>query len=83
LINWGIEFASVYQLRRYQEFGENRGIPVFIVIGVGGKPDSPKYFYVVPLSEIKSNFINSNTLKNYGKWLNTNFFFELEVGVLR
>lgn len=74
----GIEFATESQFKRYQDFGKKRDIPVFIVIGIGGKPESPQYFYVVPIAEIKSNFINSSTLKNYGKWLDTNFFFDQE-----
>jgi hypothetical protein len=74
----GIEFATKSQFLRYQKFGQDRNIPVFIVIGVGGKPESPQYFYVVPLSEIESNFINSATLKNYGKRLESNFFYDQE-----
>lgn len=79
----GIEFATIDQYNRYIEFGRNRNVPVFIVIGVGGQPDNPRYFYVVPLSELKSNYIDSATLKKYGKWLDTNFFFDMETGVLR
>jgi hypothetical protein len=79
----GIEFATKSQFQRYQRFGQDRNISVFIAIGVGGKPESPQYFYVVPLSELTSNFINSATLKNYGKRLESNFFFDQETQVLK
>lgn len=72
----GIEFATREQFNRYRAFGENRNIPVFIAIGVAGKPDNPKYFYVVPLSVLDSNFIDEQTLEKYGKDSESNFFFD-------
>lgn len=78
----GIEFATKTQFRRYREFGRKRNMPVFIAIGVGGKPESPKYFYVVPLSEVNSNFIVQNSLSSYGKRLESNFFFDMETQTL-
>lgn len=72
----GIEFATMEQCHRYSDFAENRNIPVFIAIGVGGKPDNPQYFYVVPLSELDSNFIDGRTLEKYGKNSKSNFFFD-------
>ena len=74
--NGGIEFATMEQCYRYSDFAENRNIPVFIAIGVGGKPDSPQYFYVVPLSELDSNFIDLPTLEKYGKDSESNFFYD-------
>lgn len=72
----GIEFATREQFNRYRDFEKNRNIPVFIAIGVAGKPDSPQYFYVVPLFKLDSNFIDEQTLEKYGKSTKSNFFFD-------
>ena len=44
-INW----CNFDQLKRYQEFDKTH--PVFIAIGLGGKPDYPKNLFVIPLQE--------------------------------
>ena len=47
--NGWIEWASKKQVARYQTFEKNSGRKTFVAIGVGGKPDQPEQFYVVPL----------------------------------
>jgi len=79
----GVEFAKQEQFERYKNFQKNMDIPVFIAIGVGGKGLSPEQLFIVPLSEINSNFIHVNKLKNYEKKIDSNFFFDIETNELR
>lgn len=74
----GIEFSTVKQFKRYQEFERKRKIPVFIAIGLAGKGHSPEHLYILPLKSINSNFISSEKLKYYEKKVGSNFFFNLE-----
>lgn len=79
----GVEFAKKEQFERYKEFQKQRNIPVFIAIGIGGKGMTPEEFYVIPLQEIKSNFLHTNDLKKYEKKIDTNFFFDAEMNTLK
>jgi hypothetical protein len=79
----GVDFAKSDQFERYKNFQKNRKIPVFIAIGIGGKGLSPEQLFIVPLSEIDSNFIHINKLINYKKNIDSNFFFEVETDGLR
>jgi uncharacterized RDD family membrane protein YckC/uncharacterized protein YutD len=73
-----IQVAQESQLSRYQKFSENKGIPVFIVLGVGGTPDNPLEVYCIPLNKISSiempissliQFKRSSTVKEFS-WFN-------------
>lgn len=79
----GVEFANQGQYERYKNFQRDMEIPVFIAIGIGGKGQSPKQLFVVPLSEIDSSFIHINKLKNYKKKIKSNFFFDIETMELK
>jgi len=81
--NKGIEFTTVEQFARYKKFQKERDIPVFIAIGVGGKGASPEQLFVVPLQEIKNDFISINELKKYEKIVNSLFFFDIETNELK
>lgn len=79
----GIEFASLNQFKRYQDFERSRNIPVFIAIGVGGKGKRPEQFYIIPLKSIESNFISTDKLKDYEKRSDSDFFFDLKTKELK
>lgn len=79
----GVEFAKQEQFERYKNFQLDMEIPVFIAIGIGGKGQSPEQLFIVPISEIDSNFIHINKLKNYEKKINSNFFFDIETKELK
>ncbi len=79
----GVEFAKKEQFERYKNFQMDMEIPVFVAIGIGGKGQSPEQLFIVPISEIDSNFIHINKLKNYEKKLNSNFFFDIETKELK
>ena len=60
-----ISWAKEYQLKKYGRFTENADCPLFIVIGLGGTPDTPDYMYSVPLRQAIHNRIDADTLKRY------------------
>lgn len=48
------DLFSADKLSIYQQFADERKIPVFVVLGVGGEPCQPELLYVIPLNEIPS-----------------------------
>lgn len=79
----GIEFAYKEQFYRYKEFEEERKTPVFIAIGIGGIAFSPEKLYIVPLRDLKSNFISFSELQKYVKKVDGDFFFDMKTLKLR
>jgi hypothetical protein len=45
-----IDWAKPYQIQNYISYQEKNNIPVFIAIGVGGKPSEPEQLFVAPLN---------------------------------
>ncbi len=81
----GVEWAKEYQLKNYNNFAKERNIPVFVAIGVGGTPENPDEVFIVPLGEIKDNFISQSDLKKYSKadFKDKNFFFDSKTATLK
>ena len=77
-----IEWAKSYQLITYRQYESERGIPVFVIIGIGGEPDGPGEVYVVPLREIRSHVLSEYELKKYYRHKTGNFFLNPEAMVL-
>ncbi|MEK9135384.1 MAG: hypothetical protein AAB451_03800 [Patescibacteria group bacterium] len=46
-------WAKNYQIENYQNFSQKENIPVFVVLGIGGRPKNPKRVFLVPLNQIK------------------------------
>ena len=40
------------QLSTYQKFSEEKCLPVFIVLGIGGSPSDPNNVYIIPLEKV-------------------------------
>lgn len=59
----GIEWCKPYQLRRYQETNEE--LPVFIALGVEGKPSRPKYLFIFPVKKVKYTKLFDSVLEKY------------------
>ncbi|WP_162051657.1 hypothetical protein [Pontibacter pamirensis] len=79
----GVEVANPEQFKRYQNFEAKRNVPVFIAIGIGGKGASPEQLYIVPLKELKSNFVSFKALKKFHKEEDKNFFFAPQTQTLK
>ena len=50
------------QLRRYRAIAARTKIPVFLAVGTGGKPNRPKYLYIIPIYKTKG-VSDLNTIK--------------------
>ncbi len=80
----GINWAKEYQMKNYNKFEHEYKIPVFVVLGVGGNPDTPLNLYVIPLNDIKYPFLSIAFLEKYKKekTANGNFFFNHKTNCL-
>ena len=61
----GIMWAEKYQIDNYRKYEEKLLIPVFVAIGVGGKPDKPSDLFVIPLKDIEHPFLSKEFLNKY------------------
>lgn len=79
----GIEFASESQFKRYKGYAQKAKHPVFIALGVGGEANKPEALFILPLNQLKNNFISKEQLAQYRKQTSKNFFFDSETKKLR
>ncbi|MBR4239655.1 MAG: hypothetical protein IKQ03_09630 [Prevotella sp.] len=49
----------------YQQFADERKIPVFFVLGVGGEPCQPEQFYLIPLQELPNVLSNQLLITDF------------------
>jgi len=70
-----LSWSNPTQLRRYQKYQQERKIPIYVVIGLGGDPNNPEKVYCIPLSEIKYPQIYPSVLKRYEHQPNELFFW--------
>ena len=47
-IDFGIWWANRRQIENYRKFHEEFNIPVFILIGIGGRPTNPEKMFLIP-----------------------------------
>jgi len=63
--NYVIKWAESYQIKNYQQYSKKHNIPVFIVIGLAGKPSKPEYSFCLPLEVAKYPDIFPSILDKY------------------
>lgn len=78
-----LDWSYKDQLERYRQFAQEKGFPVFVVLGVGGTPDHPAHVYVVPLASIRHTELHRNWLENYRHKVTGNFFYDIPTQSLR
>ncbi|MEW4570107.1 hypothetical protein AB1L88_19755 [Tautonia sp. JC769] len=80
----GIEWATERQIENYQRFQRERGIPVFVVIGMGGEPDAPNDLFVANLDQLRYPFASAKYLASLRRSrVETDFYFDDDRGELR
>lgn len=52
-----------YQLDNYRRYASERGIPVYMALGIGGIPKKPKEAHFVPLEWIKYDFVYQSLVR--------------------
>jgi hypothetical protein len=80
-----IEWASDFQVAHYKEYAQRVGIPVFVVIGLGGTPDAPEHVYCIPLEAMQGNTLTFEDVRPYWKKIaeRTAFYWDSESRMLR
>jgi hypothetical protein len=81
-MNGQIEIGREDQLARYRTFQFERGINVYIFIGVGGTPKAPRETFLIPLSRVLSPVVKFGYLKGFRKDIRDNFFFDKDFHLL-
>lgn len=78
-----IHFANDGQLERYKTFAKQENCPVFIALGIGGKPSSPAELYILPILELNKPVLHKAGIGKYRKKVDSDFFFDQDEGILR
>lgn len=78
-----VQFAYDAQLKRYQAYEKDKGIPVFIALGIGGKPDQPDQLFVLPVKDLDGPKIKLKDLLSFEKKVESTFFFDAKTGRLK
>lgn len=61
----GQDLFPADKLSIYQQFSAERSIPVFIALGLGGKPSAPKRLYIIPLPQIPSILSSTKLIEEF------------------
>ena len=77
-----VKYANPDQLKRYQEFETKTGNPVFIALGIGGKPSAPKSLYIIPIQAFQNPVQHLDNLSKYRKDVDKLFFYDSETRTL-
>ena len=59
-----MDLFSPEQLTTYQKFSQERDLPVFIILGIGGEPCEPEDIYIIPLEKATFVMTPSQTTPN-------------------
>jgi hypothetical protein len=81
----GVEWCSEQQLQNYKNFAIDKEIKVFVAIGMGGVATAPEELFIIPLTDLTSNFINKSFLGKYRKdnIKDSNLFYDYQSGRLK
>ena len=60
--NFEKDLFTTDKLAIYQRFADERRMPVYIVLGVGGEPCQPEQLYIIPLREIPAIINKSESI---------------------
>ena len=81
----GVEWCTEQQLANYKTFATSKEIAVFVAIGMGGVPTAPEELFIIPLTELMSNFVDKSFLNKYKKEKikDSNLFYDYQTGRLK
>ena len=78
-----VTWCKEEQLERYHNYAKKEKLPVFIILGVGGRADTPEEVYAIPLKDIKRRFMSQKFCSQYKSTdVTKNFFFDPKTGQL-
>jgi len=70
-----LSWTNLQQLKRYQDFANKKGIPFYIIIGLGGDDDAPEKMFCIPLNEAKYPDLYPSVFKNFERNPTSEFFW--------
>jgi len=78
-------WATDQQISNYQGFAQARKLPVFVVLGLGGRPDDPSEVFIVPLDKLRFAAATEEYLTRFRRKSSPgqNFFFDPKIRELR
>lgn len=79
-INWtgGDDDRGGRKIETYLQYSQEKGVPVFVAIGIGGKPSAPEELFVAPLDSLKLPKAEKTYLERFRKrnFKESNFYFD-------
>jgi hypothetical protein len=73
-----IFWATDNQICTYRKFQDQVRIPVFVAIGIGGKPDSPEKIFLTPLNSIQQyNELYESNLIPFNRKPTRKFYYDV------
>lgn len=72
----GLAWSGNNQFVCYKAYAKKMQMPVYVIIGLGGLPQSPEKIFIIPLSELNKNIISQRELAKYEKRNKNNFFWD-------
>lgn len=75
--NGVIKWANDKKICHYRMFQDQVRIPVFIAIGIGGKPDNPEKMFLTPLNSIHmKNYLSESDLIPFERNPRQRFYYD-------
>lgn len=71
-----LQWSNPQQLRRYQDFAAENRLPFFVVVGLGGDPDSPERMFCIPLEEARYPGLYPSVFERFERNPEKNFFWK-------
>lgn len=63
------------QVERYRKFQQEKGLTVFIVLGIGGQPSAPNELYIIPLRDLPSGQLDMKGLGAFRQKMTSKVFY--------
>lgn len=70
-----LSWSDHNQLERYRNYANEKNLPVFIVIGLGGYPDNPDRMFCIPLEEAKYPALYPSVFEKFERDAEKQFFY--------
>ncbi|OQY03657.1 MAG: hypothetical protein B6I20_04625 [Bacteroidetes bacterium 4572_117] len=81
---WIKENDNEFIITNLKNNSQNNSSPLFIVVGIAGKPEKPDLLYIIPESEIKADKIHFDKIEKFKKKnIVSNFYFDTKTKTLK
>lgn len=77
-----IFWAYEDQIEHYQIFSAREHIPVFVILGIGGRPKNPKRVFLAPLAQIKYPDVKIDYLEKFERDPKRSFSFDNQMNLI-